>query len=107
MKYQTINFTNLTEVQEAVIANLGPQSTCLAMFAMQALFAMAARDLSFRRGYVAECVDLALRFADISEVVEAIDEKVDIEGRPGRAYSWLSNYLVDLIMEVGQKEEGK
>lgn len=40
-------------------------------------------------------MDLALRFVDISRVVEAIDEKDDIEGRPGRSVGWLSNYLVD------------
>lgn len=103
MKYQAVSFTNLTDLQEAVIARVSPQSTCLAMFASEVLFTMASRNLSLRRGHVAECVDLALRFADISKVVEAIDEKVDFEGLPGRAFSWLSNYLVDLIMEVAEK----
>lgn len=105
MKYQAVSFTNLTEVQESVLAHISPQCTCLASFAAQALFAMAAHNLTLTRKNVADCVDLALRFADIARVVEAIDEKVDIEGRPGRSIGWLSNYLVDLIMKVVQKED--
>ena len=105
MKYQAVSFANVDEVREAVIAHISPQCTCLATFASQVLFAMAARNLRFCRVCAADCVDLALRFADISRVAEAIDEKVDIEGQPGRAYSWLSNYLVDLIMEASQDEK--
>ena len=105
MKYQAVSFANVDEAREAVIAHISPQCTCLAAFASQVLFAMAARNLSLSRKNVADCVDLALRFADILRVVEAIDEKVDIEGQPGRAYSWLSNYLVDLIMEASQYEK--